>query len=368
MFALLLAFALTAGLSAFVPHNVAKTAKAANNQWFLKTVETVYSVSGNSFNLYSGYTLIGNEFITAGQMYNVTNSNYNSAPYPLYMTSTNFGNDKIGNLLIKITSGKTTNPAGFIMLSGSKFELIPQFELPPDPVLPSEFYKFVGWFFESAFTNQCLRGFWNGSDTLYPKFEIKQFKISFVTGITGMNMQPIFVEALSTYNPYDPPELSDYTFVGWYTDSSFTTPHNIAAPITSDINLYARWTPKSVTATFMLDGDFFIEVDTKPTATLRSVQQWLSAQTALYARLFYDAALKQEVDYTANMNTNRLFYVTLTEEAPPSITPPPGSSGSNNNSGRLGNWFSNNWVIFVGVGAPLAGIAIVLLIFTSKKK
>ena len=41
----------------------------------------------------------------------------------------------------------------------------------------------------------------------------------------------------ATFNP----TLDGYTFKGWYTDNTFSTPFDFATPITSDITLFAKW-------------------------------------------------------------------------------------------------------------------------------
>ena len=44
--------------------------------------------------------------------------------------------------------------------------------------------------------------------------------------------------------PSDPVK-DGYVFVGWYTDSSLSTPFSFDTPIESNMTLYAKWTPKA---------------------------------------------------------------------------------------------------------------------------
>ncbi|MGN1381264.1 MAG: InlB B-repeat-containing protein [Eubacterium sp.] len=38
------------------------------------------------------------------------------------------------------------------------------------------------------------------------------------------------------------PENKGFTFGGWYTDSTMTQPYDFSSPVSSDLNLYAKWT------------------------------------------------------------------------------------------------------------------------------
>lgn len=53
-------------------------------------------------------------------------------------------------------------------------------------------------------------------------------------------------------NPLPKPSADGYTFVGWYTDSELNTAAEAGATLTSDVTLYAKWTP--ITDLFTLTG------------------------------------------------------------------------------------------------------------------
>lgn len=54
--------------------------------------------------------------------------------------------------------------------------------------------------------------------------------------------------------PEKAPAREHYTFGGWYSDKACTVEYDFASPVTSDITIYAKWTPVTYTITYVLDG------------------------------------------------------------------------------------------------------------------
>lgn len=73
------------------------------------------------------------------------------------------------------------------------------------------------------------------------------YKVSFVSnGGTAVDAQTgIYYTALATA-PEDPTKIG-YDFEGWYTDKALGDKHNFGVPVTHDLNLYAKWTPRDDT-------------------------------------------------------------------------------------------------------------------------
>lgn len=72
------------------------------------------------------------------------------------------------------------------------------------------------------------------------------------TQIASQNVQ----SGHTVTQPTDP-VASGYTFGGWYTTSSFTTPYSFNSPVNSSFTLYAKWvvvTPVTHTVTFYMNG------------------------------------------------------------------------------------------------------------------
>lgn len=54
------------------------------------------------------------------------------------------------------------------------------------------------------------------------------------------------------------PTYSGNTFGGWYIDSTFLVAYTFGTPVTSDLTLYAKWTPTTYNVTFDTNGGSFI--------------------------------------------------------------------------------------------------------------
>ena len=74
------------------------------------------------------------------------------------------------------------------------------------------------------------------------------------------------------------PTKTGHTFAGWYTDQSYTTAWNFSTAITTDIILYAKWTPNSFDITY----------------------DYNSAQTNATVQANYDSQLTAPADPNAN--------------------------------------------------------------------
>ena len=118
-------------------------------------------------------------------------------------------------------------------------------------------YTFIGWYTEAEFTNQVteIAHGSTGNKTLYAKYELTEYTISYTLngGTNGAN--PI------TYTINDLPitlanaTKDNYDFVGWYTEAEFTNKvTQITLATLGNKTLYAKFTPKTYTITYELDG------------------------------------------------------------------------------------------------------------------
>ena len=105
-------------------------------------------------------------------------------------------------------------------------------------------YTFDGWYTNSSLTTRATAGATlTGNITLYAKWVSNGYTItfnpnggSFISSYTGTNI-PSDINTFSDYRPI----RTGYTFVGWYTDSSLTTPVSAGATLTGNITLYAKY-------------------------------------------------------------------------------------------------------------------------------
>jgi uncharacterized repeat protein (TIGR02543 family) len=113
-------------------------------------------------------------------------------------------------------------------------------------------YDFVGWYLDENLTQAFNIGTdtRNLDTTLYAKYALKQFIISFVT--SGTEVSPI-----SVYygNPLIEPETSKegFTFDGWYYDSGYTSKYD-GQLITGQTTFYAKFIKDPYIINFYVEG------------------------------------------------------------------------------------------------------------------
>lgn len=135
-----------------------------------------------------------------------------------------------------------------VMATTSGYFFSPEFRftfnertMPADPV--QEGYTFNGWYYDEALTIPYAEGDTVYLDTeLYPKFTINTYTVSYY--IDGVQ---VFNGTLDYGTELTAPTVTGYNFAGWYRDASFTLTHN--GTVTSDVTLYAKYTPKPFNVT-----------------------------------------------------------------------------------------------------------------------
>ena len=119
------------------------------------------------------------------------------------------------------------------------------------PVTTKKGYTFVGWYTESSFTNKVTFPYEvTKAQTLYAKWEKNKYTVQFDTdGGTAVSDMTVSTIARS-------PETTKkgYTFVGWYTESSFTNKVTFPYEVTKVQTLYAKWEKNKYTVQFDTDG------------------------------------------------------------------------------------------------------------------
>ena len=105
-------------------------------------------------------------------------------------------------------------------------------------------YDFMGWYEGSTKVLNDRTGTMNPHRevTLYAYYKLKQYSVIFNmmghgSAITGRTVN----HGSTTTKPTDPTETG-YIFDGWYTDKDCTVEYNFSSSITSDLELYAKWT------------------------------------------------------------------------------------------------------------------------------
>lgn len=117
---------------------------------------------------------------------------------------------------------------------------------PDDPT--KEGYNFIGWYEDEECTipYSFVGARIPAEDiTLYAKWEIKKFNVSFETN-GGSSVDPQIVEYGNTATrPQNPAKNSDangnYRFLGWFSDSGLTETFDFSTPIKENTTVYAKW-------------------------------------------------------------------------------------------------------------------------------
>lgn len=123
-------------------------------------------------------------------------------------------------------------------------------DLPGDDQVTRTGYNFAGWFTK----NGVKTGKWGevvpaidatfaGDKTLYAKWEIQKFNVSFNTN-GGSKIADQAVKYGETVAKPKNPTLKDSKFDGWYTDKDCEKAFDFKTKITEDITLYAKWIEK----------------------------------------------------------------------------------------------------------------------------
>ncbi len=105
-----------------------------------------------------------------------------------------------------------------------------------------EHYAFSGWYTESTFDNRVTELARDGEKTVYAKWTLTAYTITYVTGGYCVNPNPVSgtIEDTLTITDAFAPYM---TFAGWYTSGTFEPATRVGSTITpySDTTLYAKW-------------------------------------------------------------------------------------------------------------------------------
>ena len=107
--------------------------------------------------------------------------------------------------------------------------------------LTAEGYTFDDWYTDNTYTTKF--GFSTpitGDTKVYAKWTAKDYEVSF---ITEHGNAPASQNVKYNGTASDPGKLTEegYTFIGWYTDATYSTKFDFTKPITGDTKVYAKW-------------------------------------------------------------------------------------------------------------------------------
>ena len=131
---------------------------------------------------------------------------------------------------------------------------VPYNETASDPgKLKEEGYTFIGWYADEAHkTKFDFSTPITSNTTVYAKWTAKNYEVSFITehGKAPTSQNVPYNETAS-----DPGKLKEegYTFIGWYTDDTYSTEFDFTKPITGDTKVYAKWTANDYEVSFVTE-------------------------------------------------------------------------------------------------------------------
>ena len=123
-------------------------------------------------------------------------------------------------------------------------DLTEQTVLPtPLPTPTRSGYTFLGWYYDSSFTNAAVAGDSLTNDvTLYAKWQLNTYTITFNSN--GGSSVPSISDVTQLPSVLPIPTRTGYNFQGWFYDSVFTNEAVAGDPLISNVTLYAKWEEK----------------------------------------------------------------------------------------------------------------------------
>jgi|GEM_PF-2173531 len=134
----------------------------------------------------------------------------------------------------------------------------PTITLPTDPAMQKNGYTFGGWYENSGFSGSPILQITSGDTgdkTFYAKWNAITYNITYEpNGGDGTTSGTYTVE--NTPITLHTPTKSEYTFLGWYTNSAFSGTAVTSIPLgsTGDKDFYAKWEIKEYTITYEQNG------------------------------------------------------------------------------------------------------------------
>lgn len=140
--------------------------------------------------------------------------------------------------------------------------------------------------------------------------EIATYTVTFETN-GGSSVASQSILSGSTAIEPKTPTLTGYDFVYWCSDEEQTQSYDFTTPITSDINLYAKWIesiPNTVTVTFESNGgsDVTSQIVNYATTALEPIAPMLTGYT--FAGWYSDTELSQAYNFATVVTVNITLY------------------------------------------------------------
>jgi len=226
--------------------------------------------------------------------------------------------------------------------------------LPPDPEL--EHHDFEHWYMDENFTIPYTGQLIYEHTPLYAKFNVRTYRITYVTGISGLTYPQKQVTALTAAGLLPTPSRTGYTFAGWFLDEGRTQKYTEITSMTGNITLYAGFEQIVLTVTFYVKGEVYATVEVPYGSALSVAVAAAQSDSEIMKALYADPNLHNALSVNTVLTANTNVHAEL-------------GAGVDDTGffGRVGQWFADSWIwLAVCAGVILAAAAVVLIILKRK--
>jgi len=226
--------------------------------------------------------------------------------------------------------------------------------LPPDPELAH--HDFDGWFMDENFTIPYTGQLIYEHTPLYAKFIVRTYRITYVTGVSGLTYPQKQVTALTAAGLLPTPSRTGYTFAGWFLDEGRTQKYTEITSMTGNITLYAGFEQIVLTVTFYVKGEVYATVEVPYGSALSVAVAAAQSDSEIIKALYADPNLHNALSVNTVLTSDTNVHAELGA----------GVDGSGF-FGRVGQWFADSWIwLVVCVAIMLAAAATVLIILKKR--
>ena len=135
------------------------------------------------------------------------------------------------------------------------------------------------------------------------------YTVTFISN-GGTEIEPQVVNSGDKASKPTDPTKVDYTFAGWFLDSSFSQEYDFSAPVTADISLYAKWATIAYTydITFVTDGGSEIPSQVVNSGETVVKPEDPTKENYSFMGWFTDSNLTCEYDFSAPVLSDLYLY------------------------------------------------------------
>lgn len=190
-----------------------------------------------------------------------------------------------------------------------------KFEEPAEP--SKENHTFAGWYngdekfdFDADTTNAP------NVLNLVAKWDINKYTVKFVSDHGSFKDQTIKHGGTITTDNLTIPEVEGYTFIGWYTDETYTKEFDFTKPITGNTTVYAKWTAKDYEVSFITEhGNAPASQNVQYNGTAKDPGK-LTAEGYTFDDWYTDATYSTKFDFSTPITGDTKVYAKWEKNAP----------------------------------------------------